>query len=372
MSDSHTPKPTLQKIPSTIASVSDYIPYARERMTPAAWAYMNAGAADELTLHENQRAFERLKLLPNVLRSTQNASTHTTLFGNSFPYPILLAPVAYHQLAHAQGEIATVLGASAMRAGMVVSTLASTTLEDIAKQARSPLWFQLYLQARQRDTLTLVRRAEAAGYQAVVVTVDAPVNGLRNQEQRAGFELPSHIQAVNLAETTVAHQALAAPDQSLCGPLTLSVPTWENLAELTNLTHLPVLAKGICHGEDAQRALAAGCAGIIVSNHGGRVLDTLPATIDLLPGVVKAVGPNVPVLLDGGIRRGTDILKALALGAKAVLIGRPFVYGLAAAGASGVAHVLHILRTELEMAMLLTGRTQLDQIDESVIWQAGR
>ena len=360
----------LTQIPATIASVSDYIPYARERMTSAAWAYMNAGAGDELTAQENLHAFSRLKLRPDVLRSTQHASTEIELFGCRLAYPVMLAPVAYHHLAHPQGELATVLGASAMQAGMVVSTLAGTRLEDIAAQAQSPLWFQLYMQRRPDHTLALVRRAEAAGYKALVVTVDAPLSGLRNQEQRAGFALPAHIRAVNLNDPGAALQARAVPGQNLCGPLLADAPTWETLAQLIRQTRLPVLAKGISHADDARRALAAGCAGIIVSNHGGRVLDGMPAALDLLPDVVQAVGPAVPVLMDGGIRRGTDILKALALGAHAVLIGRPGIYGLAAAGASGVAHVLHILRTELEMAMLLTGRMRIDEIDASVLWNS--
>ncbi|ROT46859.1 alpha-hydroxy acid oxidase [Pusillimonas sp. NJUB218] len=360
--------PTLATIPPTIASVTDYIDYARERVTPAAWAYLTAAAGDGLTAQDNIDALQRLKLLPNALQSSANASTAIELFGTVFPYPILLAPVAYQKLAHPDGELATVLGASAVRAGMVVSTQASVSLEDIAARAQTPLWFQLYMQPVFEDTLTLVRRAESAGYRAIVVTVDAPISGLRNEEQRAAFVLPPHIAAVNLPPTARAGTAQAVAGQALAGPLCTPTSTFDDLARLVAHTRLPVVAKGIAHGADARRAIDAGCAGIIVSNHGGRVLDTLPAAIDLLPGVVQAVGPQVPVLMDGGIRRGTDILKALALGARAVLIGRPQIYGLAAAGAAGVAHVLHILRTELEMAMLLSGRPRIDAIDASVLW----
>lgn len=363
-----TPCPPLASIPPTIASVSDYIDYALKRVTPAAWAYLTAAAGDGHTALDNINALQNLKLLPNALQSSHTASTSIELFGTLLPYPILLAPVAYHKLAHPDGELATVLGASAMQAAMVVSTQASVTLENIASRAQTPLWFQLYLQPSSDQNLTLIRRAEAAGYHALVVTIDAPISGLRNEEQRAAFALPSHVSAVNLASVTQAETAHAIAGQALAGPLRTTTRTWGDLAHLVKQTRLPVLAKGITHGADACRALDAGCAGIIVSNHGGRVLDTLPAAIDLLPDVVRAVGNNAPVLMDGGIRRGTDILKALALGARAIMIGRPIIYGLATAGAPGVAHVLHLLRTELEMAMLLTGRTRIEDIDASVLW----
>jgi 4-hydroxymandelate oxidase len=364
-------QPALDRIPSSIASVDDYIPYARERIEPSAWAYLTAAAADGHTAGENVAALQRLQLLPNVLCSGDQPGTQVDLPGGAVPYPVMLAPVAYQRLAHPDGELATALGASAMQAGMVVSAQASHTLEDIAARASSLLWFQLYTQPEFDDSLALVQRAEAAGYKALVVTLDAPLSGLRNAEQRAGFALPPDVRAVNLPEGGATATLSAQAGQALSGPLRACVPGWETLARLTAQTRLPVLAKGILHPDDARRAIDAGCQGIIVSNHGGRVLDTVPATIAVLPAVVAAAGLQVPVLMDGGIRRGTDILKALALGARAVMVGRPQVYGLAAAGASGVAHVLHILRTELEMAMLLSGRTSIQSIDASVLWSPG-
>jgi 4-hydroxymandelate oxidase len=368
------PLPPLDQIPSEIAAVADYESYARERMTPSAWAYISGGAADELTLAENAAAFQRLRLRPRVLADLAGASTQVKLFGHTFDYPIMLAPIAYQKLAHPQGELATVLGASAMRAGLVVSTQASTTLEDITATAQSPLWFQLYIQPDRSFTQSLLHRAEAAGCQAIVLTVDAPVNGVRNRERRAGFALPAGIEAVNLRGMNVRPNTIhaAAGGGLFGGSLLAGAPTWKDLEWLTGLTDLPVLAKGIMTPEDGLKALDCGAAGIIVSNHGGRTLDTLPASIDALAEVAQAIAGRAPILLDGGIRRGTDVFKALALGASATLIGRPYLYGLAAAGATGVAHVLHMLRTELEIAMTLTGRPTLKDIDASALWPASR
>ena len=363
------PLAKLQQIPAAIASVADYEPFARERVSEQAWAYVSGGAADEWTLRENCAAFQRLALRTAVLRDLRGGNTRLELFGQGFAYPILLAPVAHQKLVHPEGELATVLAASAMEAGMVVSTQASASLEDIARHARAPLWFQLYILPDRDFTAALVRRAEAAGYGALVVTVDAPVNGPRNREQRASFAVPAEAEAVNLrGSQPLPAMGGAAGSPALFGtPLLDSAPTWKDIAWLRSLTRLPLLVKGVMSAEDAGRAVSEGVDGIVVSNHGGRVLDAQPATIDVLPEIAAAVGGRVPVLLDGGIRRGTDVLKALALGASAVLIGRPYVYGLAAAGAVGVSHVLHILRAELEVAMALTGCRDLGGVGPSLV-----
>ncbi|MFA5496295.1 MAG: alpha-hydroxy acid oxidase [Porticoccaceae bacterium] len=361
----------MTTIPRDIVAVADYEPYARERMPSQVWAWLNGGGADELTLEDNRAAFRCLRLQNRILRDLTGGNTRLSLLGDNFDYPILLAPVAFQKLVHPQGEQATVLGAAAMKAGMVVSTQASMALEDIAGAARSPLWFQLYLQSDRGFTRELVQRAEQAGYRALVVTVDAPVNGLRNREQRAGFALPPGIEAVNLRGMPAApgHHARPGDSPIFGSPLLASAPRWEDITWLHSVTRLPVVLKGIAAVEDALLAADLGVAGIIVSNHGGRTLDGLPATIDALPAITRAVAGRLPVLLDGGIRRGTDILKALALGASAVLIGRPYMHALAAAGAPGVAHVLHILRAELEAAMALAGCRDLAAIDPSVIWR---
>ena len=358
-------------IPAHIVAVADYEAFARERMTPSAWAYLSGGAADELTLADNLAAFQRVRLLNRVLGDLSGGHTRLQLCGLDLEYPILLAPVAYQKLAHPDGELASVLGASAMGAAMVVSTQASVSLEDIAQAAQTPLWFQLYIQPDREFTRELVQRAEAAGYRALVVTVDAPVNGMRNREQRSAFALPAGVEAVNLRGMRSLPPSVAQPGSSpLFGsPLLASAPTWKDLEWLQSLTHLPVLVKGVMTPLDAVRAMEQGVAGIVVSNHGGRTLDGLPATLDVLPTIAQAVQGRVPLLLDGGVRRGTDVFKALALGASAVMVGRPYVHALATAGASGVAHVLHLLRTELEVAMALTGCTGVTDIDASLIWR---
>lgn len=365
--DTRRPAP-LARIPAQIACVADYEAHARERIEPSAWAYLNGGAGDELTLRGNRDAFERITLRNRVLTDLSGGDTGVTLFGDRFDFPILLAPVAHQKLAHPDGELASVLGASAMRAGFVLSTESNTSLDDVARTTRVPWWFQLYIQHDRDFTQELVRRAETAGARALVVTVDAPVNGMRNREQRAGFALPTGIGAVNLQGLPAPPPLTIAPGQSLFSmPALANAANWGDIERLRGTTRLPMLLKGITHPDDARRAIDAGVDGIIVSNHGGRVLDTQIATIDALPAVAEAVDRRLPLLLDGGIRRGSDVFKAIALGADAVLVGRPYVHALATAGASGVAHVLHLLRVELEMTMALCGCRNLAAIDRSAL-----
>lgn len=368
--EKRSPLPPLAQIPPAIAAVADYEAFARERMTEAAWAYLNGASGDERTCAENRAAFGRIRLRQRVLADMSQAHTRVELLGHVWDYPIMLAPVAYQKLAHEQGEEASCLAASAMGACMVVSTQASVPLERLAAVAAKPLWFQLYMQPDREFTQALVRRVEEAGYQALVLTVDAPVNGVRNREQRAGFALPAQVEAVNLRgmRPVASHTARPGASPLFGHGLLEHAPRWADVAWLAGLTRLPVLLKGIMDPDDARQALDHGAAGVIVSNHGGRTLDGLPAAIDALPAVADAVDGRAPVLLDGGIRRGTDVFKALALGARAVLVGRPYVHALAAAGAVGVVHVLHLLRTELEITMALAGTATLADIDRSALW----
>lgn len=359
----------LDRIPETVASAADYEPLARERISEQVWAYVAGGAADEWTLHENRAAFRRLRLRARVLRDLSDGNTRLTLFGDAFSFPILLAPIAYQKLVHPDGERATALAASAHRAGMIVSTQASVSMEDIARESQAPLWFQLYVQPDREFTAALVRRAEAAGYRALVLTADAPINGLRNREQRAGFAMPSDVEAVNLRGMRQMQAQGGGADGGILlgGPLLAKASTWKDVEWLKSLTRLPMLLKGVMAAEDARRAVTVGIDGIVVSNHGGRILDMQPATIEVLPEIVEAVKGQIPVLLDGGICRGSDALVALALGARAVLIGKAYIYGLATAGAVGVSHVIQILRAELEAAMALTGCRDLNAIDPSIV-----
>jgi 4-hydroxymandelate oxidase len=353
--------PTLQQIPHGIATLADHEALARQHLDDNAWAYFSGGAGDEITLRANRSAWDALPLWPRVLQPLSGGHTRVDLLGRTLAHPILLAPVAFQRLAHPDGELAMAYAAAALGAGIVLSTQASVSLEAVAEAVkpdpgRGPLWFQLYLQHDRGFTQTLAQRAESAGYEALVLTVDAPTSGVRDRERRAGFRLPPGIGPVNLAGLPTPPSPHLQPGQSaLFDGLLQHAPTWDDIAWLQSITRLPVLLKGVLHPADARHAVSLGVAGLIISNHGGRTLDTSPSTASVLPRVADAVAGAVPVLVDGGIRRGTDVLKAMALGASAVLVGRPVVWGLANAGAAGVAHVLRLLRDELEIAMALTG-----------------
>ena len=348
-------------------SLADHEALASSRLTPQALAYIQGGAADELTLRDNLGAWQALKLLPRVLQPLAGGHTRVALLGRTLRHPILIAPMAYQCLAHPLGEQASALAAALLGAGYILSAQASTLVETVAplvlgEAERGPLWFQLYVQPDRAFTLDLVRRAEAAGFEALVITVDAPVNGARDRERRANFQLPPGVSAVNLAGMQrPAIASLSTGQSPLFDGLLAHAPTWADIAWLRAHTPLPILLKGITHPGDAVLAIEHGAAGVIVSNHGGRTLDTMPSTAQLLPAIVAAVRGRVPVLVDGGIRRGTDVLKAMALGASAVLVGRPVMHGLANAGPAGVAQVIRLLRDELEIAMALCGCATLAQ-----------
>lgn len=349
--------------------VFDYATLAPSKMTKVGWEYINGGAADELSMRWNRESYDRIRLKPRILVDVSQLDTRVTLFGRELAFPILLAPTAYHKLAHAEGELATARGAAAANATFILSTSATTSIEDVAAATTKPLWFQLYVQPDREFTRELVRRTEAAGYQALVVTVDSPVLGARYRETRSKFALPPGAERANLKGLKTATGSHRATENSIYSALLDPRLTWKEIEWLRSITKLPMLLKGVLNPEDAERAVGAGASGIIVSNHGGRNLDTLPATIDALPEVAEKVAGRVPVLVDGGIRRGTDVLKAIARGATATLIGRAYLFGLAVGGAEGVTRVVNILRREFEMAMALTGRTSVKAIDPSVIWK---
>ncbi len=363
------PPASTQLQPLPPVEVADYLRLARGHLSPLAWEYISGGAGDEATLRWNEDAYQKIRLRPRNLIDVSRIDTRLSLFGQELESPILLAPLAYQRLAHPDGELATVKGAEAAGATILLSTFSTVTLEEVAATAKKPHWFQLYVQPDREFTRTLVGRAEAAGFKALVVTVDTPVLGPRYRELRHQFSLPEGLVRANLKGLHTATGGHRPTERDIYSATLDPKLTWKDIAWLRSLTRLPVILKGIMNAEDAGRAIDEGAAGVIVSNHGGRNLDTVPATIDALPEVIAKVSGRVPVLVDGGIRRGVDVLKALGLGASAVLIGRPYVCGLAVAGPEGVSRVINILRREFEMAMALTGQTSIAAIDRSVLWE---
>jgi 4-hydroxymandelate oxidase len=370
--------PKVVAIPVGVVTLVDHENHARQVLDDNAQAYFCGGAGDELTFHTNSHAWSTLMLQPRVLQPLAGGHTRTQLLGKTLAHPIFLAPVAYQRMAHPDGELATAHAAAALGAGMVLSTQSSTSLEAVAAAVlssgnhatRGPLWFQLYMLHDRGFTKDLVLRVETAGYEALVVTVDAPTQGYRDRERRANFKLPVGVSAVNLAGLPEEQRAALQSGQSaLFDGLLATSPTWADIEWLQSITRLPIILKGILHEDDARQAADMGLAGIVVSNHGGRTLDTAVATADVLSRIAQKLAGDLPILVDGGIRRGTDVLKAIALGATAVMVGRPYVYGLANAGAVGVAHVLRLLRDELEVAMALTGCSTLSQVTAKVIYQ---
>lgn len=343
-----------------LVSLPDMEQAAKRVMSHMAYEFVASGAADEHTLRWNREAFDKIRLRPRILHDVARTSTEISLFGRKLPSPVLLAPTAYHRLYHPQGELDTARGAGAAGATYVISTNTNTPIEDIVRVAKGPLWFQLYIQSDRGFTREVVERVQAAGCQALCLTVDTPSIGARNRQQKAKFELPPGLATPYMYDRNVGKRSPLASGRS--------TDTWKDVEWLRSFTKVPLLLKGVMTGDDARRGVAAGAAGIIVSNHGARNLDGLPATIDALPEVVNAVGGGVPVLMDGGVRRGTDVAKAMALGANAVLIGRPYLYGLALGGKDGVNRVLGLLDKELQMALMLLGRSSVTELNRSVLW----
>jgi 4-hydroxymandelate oxidase len=349
-----------------LLTLRDYELEARKVLDPSIWAYFFGGAGDEVTLKANALDWQQIELRPRVLRSMTGGHTEMRLFGKTYPSPLLLAPMAYQLLAHPHAESGMAMAAASQGVGMVLSCQSSQTLEVVAKHSvsefnRGPLWFQLYWQPDPAINASLLQRAEQAGYEAIVLTVDAPVQGVRDSEIRLRFKLPAHVRAANLPN----EQTHLNPPKGVFDHWMPQAPNWKDIERLCQQTSLPVLLKGITHPDDAKISIDKGARGLIVSNHGGRVLDTMPSTASILPEIVKVVANQVPVLVDGGLRRGTDVFKALALGATAVLLGRPALQGLTCGGAQGVAHVLRLFCDEFESTMALCGCPHLCDIDLS-------
>lgn len=355
-------KPNLG-IPPGVYNAIDYERLAPEHMEAGRHAYVAGGCGWDATVAYNRAAFARWAVLPRLLRDMRAGHTRLTLAGMELPHPLLLAPVAHQRLAHPDAELASARAAAATGSCLVASTLSSCTLEEIAAASGPARWFQLYLQPERAHSLQLLRRAEAAGYRAIVLTLDASIQLASRSALQAGFSLPPDCVAANLQDYAPAPAApLSAGASRIFQGAMRHAPAWDDLHWLLAHTRLPVWVKGVLHPEDARQLQAAGCAGLIVSNHGGRSLDGAPASLQMLPAVRAAVGTGYPLLLDGGVRSGSDAFKALALGADAVLVGRLQMYALAVAGALGVAHMLQLLTEELQACMAQAGCAQLSAI----------
>lgn len=342
---------------------------AQRRLDPAVYDFFVGGADDEITLRANEAAFRRIGLVPRVLCGAAQRELKITLLGCCASMPILLAPTAFHQLAHPDGERATARAAAAAHTIMVVSMASTVAVEEIVEAAREMpgsrpnLWFQLYIQPDLGFTEMILRRAETAGCSAIVVSVDSPAFGRRERDLRNGFnDLPAGMCCENLRDLRGENES-DQPRQIIFWPEL----SWKEIEWLRKATKLKIALKGIMHPEDARLAVSHGADAIFVSNHGGRQLDTVPAAIDLLPPIADAVKGSVPLVLDGGIRRGTDVVKALALGATAVAVGRPVLWGLAVAGQKGVAYVLEMLRSELDRALALCGCRSVGEVRRDLV-----
>jgi 4-hydroxymandelate oxidase len=339
---------------------------ARQVMGEMAYAYYSGGAEEELLVKENINAWKRWQLFPRVLRDVSRISTRTTVLGDHVEMPILIAPTAIQRLATPEGECATARGAARAGTVMTLSSLSNTPLREVATAGGgAPQWMQIYILKDRGRTKATVEQVVEAGYRALALTVDAPVSGLRSSELRGGVHLPNDLELPNLADEQSAHAQsqgfMAVVSREFDPSITFDDVTW--LAEISGL---PVVVKGVARGDDAVECINAGAAGVVVSNHGGRQLDDAPATASVLPEIVQALGGSGEVFVDGGVRKPADVVKALSLGARAVLLGRPILWALAAGGEDGVVDLLTWFAHELRRTMALCGAASISDIDESL------
>lgn len=362
---SQDPIAPLTQIPAYLQTIADYEMEAKKHLSSMVWDYLQGGSMDEVSVRDNLQQFQDIQLLPRMLKDLSQGSTEIEIFGQKFPHPIFLAPIGHQQQFHLEAEAASALAAEVMGSNIILSTFTNTDMRAL-KQDNPRKWFQLYWQGDREKSLALVKMAEAHHYTALVITVDSPHTGIRDRERRAFFHLPKDMQHPH----TPAHiplPELKEGDHPVFHGLMKIAPTWEDIAWMVKQTYLPVILKGIVHPQDAQLAIQHGVKGLIISNHGGRVLDTCISPLIALQLIKKVVPADFPLLYDGGIRRGSDVFKAIALGASAVLIGRPYIYGLATAGALGVAHVIKILKEEFEITMALMGTATVAEIQPGCV-----
>lgn len=350
-------------------TISEIEVIAKDKLSTVAYDYYSSGADDEITLKDNTEAYNRIQLKHRVLVDVSNRDLSTVILGERISMPLMIAPTAFHKLAHPEGEVAVARAAGSEGTIMILSTLSNSDVEDVVKASQKQIWFQLYVFKDRAVTESLIERVEAAGCKALVLTVDAPLLGRRLRDVRNKFNLPTDVSVKNL-EPFMKENLPRRNDSGIAGYFADNLDSslsWKDLDWLRSKTNLPIIVKGIICREDAKLATENGVDGIVVSNHGGRQLDTCKATIEVLPEIAEEVKGRTTLLIDGGIRRGTDILKAIALGADAVLIGRPVVYGLAYDGEEGVKKTLNILRSELDLAMALCGCSSIREVDRNII-----
>lgn len=361
---------TIEAKESLPCSVKELAEIAKEKMSDGAFGYVDSGAGAEETMRKNEASFSKYAIVPRFLNDVSKVDMSVTLFGRTYPTPLLIAPVGMQKIAHEEGDLATARAAKKFGVPFIQSTVSSYSIEEISEETGdSPKWFQVYWTSQDDDiTYSMVKRAEEAGYEAIVLTVDTVILGWREEDVRNRYSpLMQGFGKANYETDPVFQASLQANDfESVVHAVAENVNhpalNWEKVKELRKRTALPILLKGILHPEDAKLAIENGMDGIIVSNHGGRQLDGVIASIDALPSIVEAVGRKIPVLFDSGIRRGSDALKAIALGADGVCLGRPIVYGLAAGGQKGVEHVLKNICDEMKVSLALAGATKIKEI----------
>ncbi|MGE0489503.1 MAG: alpha-hydroxy acid oxidase [Vulcanimicrobiota bacterium] len=351
-------------------NLDDFQEIARQKLSQSAYDYYVSGAHDQVTLARNRAAFDEIRLFYRVMVDVSLRSARTTLLGQPLSLPVLAAPTAFHAMATPDGELATARACAKAGTSMILSTLSNYPMEEVAQAAGGQFWFQLYVYKDRQATHELVARARHAGARALVVTVDAPLLGCREADVRNRFALPEGLKVVNLTAAGLADLPATVNDSGLAAYFYSMIDdslNWKDIEWLRSISDLPVFIKGVVRVDDARRAIESGASGLVVSNHGGRQLDTSPATIEVLGPIARAVAGRIPVLLDGGVRRGTDVVKALALGASAVLIGRPILWGLASAGEAGVTQVFELFRREIDLAMALCGTPTLADIGPDLL-----
>lgn len=357
----------LSQIPPHLQTLADYETQAQKHLSDMVWQYLQGGAMDEYSVRDNRQQFSKIQLVPKLLNDLTQGSTEIEILGQKFPHPIFLAPIGHQQQFHPDAEAATALAAEVLGSNFILSTFTNTDLRHL--KAENPLkWFQLYWQGEREKSLALVKLAEAQNFKAIVITVDAPHTGIRDRERRVFFHLPENMQHPH-TPTHIPLPELREDQHPVFNGLMQIAPKWADIEFIIANTHLPVILKGVLHPADARKAIAIGVKGLIISNHGGRVLDTAISPLKALAKIKSVVPADFPLLLDGGVRRGTDVFKALAIGASAVLIGRPYIHGLAVAGALGVAHVIKILKEEFEVTMALMGTSTPNDINTDYISQ---